>query len=296
MTASTAPGVRSVVVAGGAGAVGTMLADRWRGDGDMVHVLDATTGDDIRSPAPEATARMRDADVLVLAVPEDVALAAVGTVRSVLRPTALLVETLSVKTRFSAALADIDPGGPTVGVNPMFAPSLGLPGRVVAVVVHHHGPGADRLLDDLARWGARTEVTTAERHDRLCASIQALTHATILSFGTALADLGVDADDTALLATPPFTAMSAMLARITGGTPEVYRDIQESNPCAPAAREALSRAVSRVSAACADGAGTGTHGDAGEFAELLTRAGATLGTRANGYAELCARLFDGLVP
>lgn len=291
MTASTAPGVRSVVVAGGAGAVGTMFADRWRGDGDTVHVLDAIAGDDIRSPGPEATARLREADVLVLAVPEGVALAAVRTVRSVLRPTALLVETLSVKTRFAAVVADLEPAGPTVGVNPMFAPSLDLPGRVVAVVVHRHGPGADRLLDDLGRWGARTEVTTAERHDRLCAAIQALTHATILSFGTALADLGVDADDTALLATPPFTTMSAMLARITGGTPEVYRDVQKSNPCAPAAREALGRAVSRISAACADAGDTDR--DADEFAALLARAGAALGTHTDGYAELCARLFDG---
>ncbi|EON31524.1 MULTISPECIES: prephenate dehydrogenase/arogenate dehydrogenase family protein [Gordonia] len=295
MTGSTAPGARSVVVAGGAGAVGAMFADRWRADGADVYILDAAFGDDIRSPGPESAARMREADIVVLAVPEDVALAAVATVRPLLRSTALLMETLSVKSRFSAAVArldgvDVDAGGPIVGVNPMFAPSLGLPGRAVAVVVHRGGPGADLLLDDLARWGARREVTTADRHDRLCAAVQALTHATILSFGCALADLGVDADETATLATPPFTTMSAMLARITGGTPEVYRDVQRSNPCAPAARDALARAVSRVSAACDgddDTAGT-------EFTALLARAGASLGDRGDGYAEMCARLFDGM--
>lgn len=290
-----------MVVAGGAGAIGTMLADRWRGDGNTVHVIDARCGRDIRRPDPATEALLGEADVVVLAVPEEVALATLGAVTRLMRPTALLVETLSVKTRFSSAVADLDTadldaadldesdvswGGSIVGINPMFAPSLGLPGRTVAVVVHRGGAGADRLLEDLARWGARVEVTTADRHDRVCAAVQALTHATILSFGCALADLGVDADEAAALATPPFTTMSALLARITGGTPEVYRDVQASNPCAPAAREALARAVSRVSNACA--------GDADDFTALLAEAGVPLNDHADGYAQLCARMFEGL--
>lgn len=291
MTGSPAPGARSVVVAGGAGAVGTMLADRWRADGNTVHVLDARCGDDIRCPGPEASARLYEADVVALAVPEEVALTAVRALRSRLRPTALVVETLSVKSQFAAAVADLDGAdrdGPTVGINPMFAPSLGLPGRPVAVVVHRDGPGADGLLEDLARWGARIEVTTADRHDRVCAAVQALTHATILAFGCALADLGVDADEAAALATPPFTTMSALLARVTDGSPAVYRDVQASNPCAPAAREALARAVSRVSAA-ADGA-------TDDFTALLVGAGVPLGSHADEYAKLCARMFEGLSP
>ena len=290
MTSSPGPGARSVVVAGGAGAVGAMLADLWRGDGDTVHVLDARAGDDIRFPEREAEARLREADVVVLADPEDVALEAMKSVSPLLRPTALLVETLSVKSRFSSAVAELagdgDRGGPIAGINPMFAPSLGLSGRTVAAVVHRDGAGADRLLDDLARWGARVKITTADRHDHVCAAVQTLTHATVLAFGHALADLGVDADEAAAMATPPFMTMSALLARITGGTPEVYRDVQASNPSAPAAREALARAVSRVSAASA--------GDTEDFVELLTEAGGPLGGYADEYARLCARMFGGL--
>ncbi len=291
MTGSPAPEARSIVVAGGAGAVGTMLADRWRGDGNTVHVLDARHGDDVRYPDSGAGSRLREADVVVLAVPEDVALEAVKSVIPLLNPAALLVETLSVKTRFSSAVAeldgdDVDRGGPIVGINPMFAPSLGLSGRAVAVVVHRDGPGADRLRDDLSRWGARVEITTADRHDRVCAAVQALTHATILAFGCALADLGIDADEAAALATPPFTTMSALQARITGGTPEVYRDVQASNPCAPAAREALARAVCRVSAASA--------GDTDDFTAMLAEAGGPLGRYADDYARLCARMFERL--
>lgn len=285
MTDTAAPDARTVVVVGGAGAVGTMLVDLWRGDGAAVEVVDTASGDDVTSPDTVVTELLRRADVVVLAVPEDVALAAVGAVRATMKPEAVLVETLSVKSRFAAAVAG--DAEPVVGVNPMFAPSLDMRGRAVAVVVHHGGPAADGVLADLARWGARVEVTTADRHDRVCAALQALTHAVVLAFGWALTDLGVDPDEAAALATPPFATMSALLARVTGGTPEVYRDVQLANPYASAARDALVRAVSRVSDAAV--------GDIDDFAALLARARVPLGDRADDYAALCARLFEGTV-
>ncbi|EME22122.1 prephenate dehydrogenase dimerization domain-containing protein [Rhodococcus triatomae] len=272
----------SVVVVGGAGAVGSMLADLWRADGASVDVVDRAAGDDVRAADERVRGLLAAADVVVLAVPEDVALAAVGAVRAVMRPAAVLVETLSVKSRFAAAVAGTD--GPVVGVNPMFAPSLGLPGRAVAVVVHHGGPAVDGFVADLRRWGGRVQTTSADHHDRLCAALQALTHATVLAFGWALTDLAVDPDEAAALATPPYATMSALLARIAGGTPEVYRDVQTANPYASAARDALVRAVSRVSDAAT--------GDTSDFAALLARARVPLGDRADEYAALCARLFE----
>ncbi len=269
-----------------------MLVELLRADGRRVVVLDSRSGDDIRRPRPNAVSRLREAEVVVLAVPEDVALAVVESLPPLMNPSALLVETLSVKTRFADCVAHLGDelawDGPIVGINPMFAPSLRLPGRTVAAVVHRSGRAADLLLDDLRRWGARVQIVSADHHDRSCAAVQALTHATILSFGCALADLGIDPDGAAALATPVFTTMSALLARVSGGTPEVYRDVQVSNPYARAAREALSRAISCVSAASRAEAGV-----AG-FADLLDHAGLPLGDHADDQARLCARLFEGL--
>ncbi|MFD1813678.1 prephenate dehydrogenase dimerization domain-containing protein [Rhodococcus gannanensis] len=261
-----------------------MLAKRWRADGAVVDVVDAADGDDVHAPDERVTGLLRAADVVVLAVPEYVALTAVGAVRARMQPSAVLIETLSVKSRFASAVAGTD--APVVGVNPMFAPALGLPGRAVAVVVHHGGPAVDEFVADLRRWGGRVQVTSADHHDRLCAALQALTHATVLAFGWALADLDVDADEAAAMATPPFATMSALLARVTGGTPEVYRDVQTANPYASAARDALTRAVSRVSDAAV--------GDTGDFAALLARARVPLGDHDDEYAALCARLFEDL--
>ncbi|MFD4293265.1 prephenate dehydrogenase dimerization domain-containing protein [Rhodococcus sp. NPDC058505] len=282
---------RTVVVAGGAGAVGALLARSWTGDGASVVAVDVRDGPggDIRRPPPPVQRLIRSADVLVLAVPEGVALAAAASVAPLLRPGSVLVETLSVKSRFADRVDSLPwgDGVAVLGINPMFAPSLAMPGRPVAAVIHRGGGAADTVLAELRSWGARVRPTTADRHDRVCAAMQALTHAAVLSFGLALADLGVDADETAALAPPPFAVLSALLARITGGTAEVYRDVQVANPGAAAAREALARAVSRLSAAAA--------ADPGDFAGLLADAGAPLADHAAGYADLCARLFEGTV-
>lgn len=279
---------RSVVVVGGAGAVGSMLARQWSAGGATVSTLDVSAGpgQDIRYPDGPALEAVVAADVVVLAVPEEVALAAVEAVGPLLRPGAVLVETLSVKSRFGAAVAAATVAD-VVGVNPMFAPALGLPGRAVAVVVHRGGAAADRVVADLSSWGARVQETTADRHDRWCAAMQALTHAVVLSFGLALVDLGVGVDETAGLSPPPHTVATALLARIGAGAPEVYRDVQVANPYAREAREALERGLCRLSAVCEGGSES-------EFAEMLADARSPLGDLAGSRAALCARVFEGL--
>ncbi|MFF0813650.1 prephenate dehydrogenase/arogenate dehydrogenase family protein [Rhodococcus sp. NPDC003318] len=289
MTEQLATTVRSVVVAGGAGAVGSMFADLWSAAGATVTAADPATdpAGDIRDPGDALRTAIGHADVVMLAVPEDVALAAVDALLPLLRGDAVLVETLSVKSRFAAAVARAPAGGQVVGVNPMFAPALGLPGRSVLAVVHRGGPDADAVLDRMRAWGGHVEVTGADRHDRLCAAMQALTHAAVLAFGLALADLGIESDDLAHLAPPPHRTLSALLARITLGTPEVYRDVQTANPYAAQARSALSEALARLDAVCS--------GEPARFADLLAAARAPLGDRADDAAARCANLFEGLL-
>ncbi|XGU19707.1 hypothetical protein ACETU7_34505 [Rhodococcus sp. 3Y1] len=72
----------------------------------------------------------------------------------------------------------------------MFRPSLGPRGRAVIAVPYVGGPQSDRFLDIVRSWGASVAVMDADRHDRLAAATQVLTHASVLAFGVALAELG----------------------------------------------------------------------------------------------------------
>ena len=281
----------SVVVVGGTGAVGRLLVDLVRADGIPVTVVDvhdgspegtsAVTIGDITAPNEQTEAVLQRAATVILAVPESVALAAD---LSAVRADALLVETLSVKSGFARHLGERNRSGNVVGINPMFAPSLGMAGRPVAAVVHRDGPSVQDFLDGIARWGGRVVLLDAERHDRLAAATQALTHASVLAFGLALAELDLPFVDIDAVAPPPHTTLLAVLARITGGEPEVYWDVQAGNPYAAEARAALARSARALTE-------TVESGSEEEFARLVSEAEVALGGSGDRYRAVCAEMF-----
>ena len=281
------------VVVGGAGAVGGMFVELLLGAGAEVCVVDGSPPQqerctfergDITAIGPELKATLRRADLVLLAVPEDVAIAAVGPVARALEPGALLADTLSVKTAVVAALQDEAGELEALSLNPMFAPSLGIEGRAVAAVVVHDGPRTEQLLGLLRARGGRVVEVSAREHDELTAASQALTHAAVLAFGLALDELDVDVQALGELAPPPHLTLLAMLARIATGQPATYHDVQAANPYAPRARAALAGGVRRL-ADVIEG------GDEADFGALQAQLGALLGDDAGHYRALCADLF-----
>ncbi|EGD22010.1 NAD-binding protein [Prescottella equi] len=285
----------ALVIVGGAGAVGAMLAESARAEGDSVTVVDPAAAPvpgvdgvcgDVTDPDPQVRALLAEADAVILAVPEAVAVAAVPVVDGAMKPGAVLVETLSVKSEIHRVLRDRASTRPAVGINPLFAPGLGMAGRPVAAVIHHDSPAVERFLGAVTGWGARVVAMSADEHDRTAAATQALTHAAILAFGLALGDLGIDADTLVDAATPPHTTLLALLGRVATGQAEVYHDIQAGNPQAAAARAALAAALRRLSEAV-------EHGGPREFGDVMAAARAPLGDHLDRYRALCADLFTG---
>ena len=124
-------------------------------------------------------------------------------------------------------------------------------------------------------------TVTADQHDRVAAAAQALTHAAVIGFGAALAELDVDIADLDRMGPPPHTALLSLLARIASGAPQVYWDVQAANPHAPAARRALARGVSQL-------AGVVEDGDRAAFGDLLDRLCGVLGPLQGAYRERSA--------
>jgi prephenate dehydrogenase len=265
-----------------------MLAGLLRSSGSAVRVVDPAFGTgDITALEDGLADEVRAADAVLLAVPEPVALAAVVGVTAAMRPDALLVDTLSAKSRFAAAVQGLDIQA--VGLNPMFAPSLGMAGRPVAAVTYRDGPAVAHLLELVDIWGGRVVQLTPAEHDRLTAGIQALSHAAVLAFGSALHALGLPIEKLTALATPPHATLLALLARIASGSPEVYWDVQAGNPHASAARAALADAVRRL-------ADLIDSGDPEAFAGQLARVRRLLGDRLESYRDRCEAVFASLTP
>jgi prephenate dehydrogenase len=286
------------VVVGGAGSVGSLFADhlvRWGAEVCVIDVAEppqhaAGIGPryehaDLLVPSPQLAAELSRTDVVVLALPESVACDAVEGVVGALRPGALVVDTLSVKGRFVQAVRAAPPSIEVMSLNPMFAPSLGFEGRPVAAILIHDGPRAQEFLRLIELWGGRVVRMTADTHDRLAAATQALTHATVLGFGLALAGLKVDISELSAVAPPPHATMLALLARIVSSTPQVYWDVQAANDQAPLAREALADGLRRLT-------GLVDHGREDSWAAAFDELRDVLGTDLEHYRDLCARIFE----
>ena len=284
----------ALVIVGGAGAVGAMLARSARAEGDSVTVVDPAAPvpgvdgvcGDVTDPDPQVRALLAGADVVILAVPEAVAVAAVPVVDGAMKPGAVLVETLSVKSEIHRVLRDRASTRPAVGNTPLSPPGRGRAAGPGAAVIHHDSPAVERFHGAVTGWGATVVAMSADEHDRTAAATQALTHAAILAFGLALGDLGIDADTLVDAATPPHTTLLALLGRVATGQAEVYHDIQAGNPQAAAARAALAAALRRLSEAV-------EHGGPREFGDVMAAARAPLGDHLDRYRALCADLFTG---
>lgn len=261
----------ATVIVGGMGAVGRMLRRELESDLGLIVDIDSRSGCDARGCAIPGTLErqlLAEASTVVLAVPESVALAILPALCDVLADTALIVETLSVKAHFAQAIAAARPPFEAIGINPMFAPSLGMAGRAVAVVPHLARASAAHFVSLLADRGAQVTELSAIAHDRTAAALQALPHVAILAFALAFADSQLDVEAALRLAPPPASALLALAARIADGNPEVYYEIQSANQFAPAARDALARALQEVLRA---------GNDADTFARLLTDVASELG-------------------
>jgi len=290
--------ISKAVVLGGNGALGSLFCAQLARDVDQVIAIDIQTApprgtenveslhSDARDLTPAAKNALVDADLVILSLPENVALNSLTGITSILRQKALLVDTLSVKMPFVNAIRNTRLPEEIISINPMFAPSLGFTGQSTAVIAIKRGPLANRFLELIQAWGCRPVFLTAEEHDRSTAMLQTITHAAILTFGMSLHKLGYDLSSAEPLIPPPHRAMLALVARILSADPEVYWDIQLSNPFAAEAREALLDSVRQLSEVI-------DNGNQRDFLSINDALHTVIGPKQlPQFKQYCVRMFE----
>ncbi|WP_115862934.1 prephenate dehydrogenase [Halorussus litoreus] len=118
------------------------------------------------------------------------------------------------------AMRAVAPDRERVSLHPLFA-RANAPGNV-AVVADESGPTVDRLLDALEAAGNRLVETTPEEHDEAMTTVQARTHAAVLSFALAADDVPEG------LTTPVYAELREVAEQIAGNDPAVYAEISET--------------------------------------------------------------------
>ncbi|MFD3412080.1 prephenate dehydrogenase/arogenate dehydrogenase family protein [Streptomyces cyaneofuscatus] len=236
----------------GLGPVGRLFAQLLREGGGSVRgvAVDPAAGPDFACDIAEPTAELRHAlaasDLVVLAVPERDALAAVPVVAHWTRPTTTVVDTLSVKQRYLDASGPLGPR-PTLSLNPLFHPALGWRGNAVAACVVREGGLVPAVLERIEATGARVRRLAPEEHDPYLNTVQTATHAALHAFARTLAGAGLPAE--ALTCVPPPTRLLlALTARMLSASPDTYWDIQCSGATSTAARAGLAQGLADLDA------------------------------------------------
>jgi prephenate dehydrogenase len=280
-------------VVGAAGAVGRALVQKLAAT-MTVHGLDLVAPPDglpMRSfqivdvaSGILPTEELSEADLVVVCLPETIAVDAAPRLLATMKPGALWVDTCSVKSPIAAVLTSARGDVETLGINPLFAPDLAFAGQCVLCVPIRGGARTAAFIELVTSWGAHVDTMSVEEHDRHTAAIQAAAHAALLVFALASRELGYVVSRHPRATTPPQRTLLSLVARMSTLSPEVYWDVQHGNPTATAARAALGAAVARLDEVVKSGS-------VDAFAILLTDAQGVLGTDRDAFAEACVRLF-----
>jgi chorismate mutase/prephenate dehydrogenase len=268
------PEARKLLIVGGGGAMGQRFVQVFRARGHEVEVLEANDPRD----RPSLIAA---ADVVMLAVPMALAEQLAAQVAPHVRPDALLCDINSLKEAVCATMAAACPGE-VLGLHPMFGPTVGsFTGQKVVVCEVRAGRHAAWLVGELAHLGMECIHATPAEHDRMMSVVQVLMHFSTVVMGEALRRSGVQLEDSLRYTSPIYRLELAFVGRLFAQDPDLYAEIEMSNPRGDAVRLSFLRAA-------ADVAEMVHQGDRAAFRELFGRVSRWF----HGFDDEAMRLSD----
>ncbi|MFB6157227.1 MAG: prephenate dehydrogenase/arogenate dehydrogenase family protein [Haloferacaceae archaeon] len=178
-------------------------------------------------------------EAVCLAVPISAAEAAVAAQAP--RAERALVDVTGAMAAVVDAMREHAPDRERLSLHPLFAPE-NAPGNVAAV--HDAaGPVTRAVRDALDAAGNDVFDTTPTEHDEAMRTVQAGAHAAVLAYALAADDVRPE------FATPVSGRLDDLVATVTGGSPDVYREIQETFAGADRVADAARRVADAEGAA-----------------------------------------------
>jgi prephenate dehydrogenase len=213
-------------IVGGTGGIGRWFADFFRAAGHSVR----TAG---RASAPDIPAIARESDILIVSVPIDVTVEVIRQVGPHVRSDSLFMDLTSLKSEpLKAMLASSS--AEVIGCHPLFGPDVSsIAGQNVVLCPGRGRRWLDWITGLLREKGAGVVETTPERHDRMMAVVQGLTHLDTVVMGLTLRETGMDPNERESFSTPAFRARLKMIEKVFGGNPGLYASIIMGNPDVP---------------------------------------------------------------
>lgn len=246
-------GKRAVIV-GGAGRMGRWFGRFLSAQGYAAEALDPAAAADENE---RARAALPTADLVLCATPPG-ATAVLYAEWAANPPAGVVVDIASIKTPLVEPIRALrQAGGRVASIHPMFGPSIILLRDADLVLCDTGDVESGHLVRQLFEpTTVRLVPMPLADHDRIMADLLSLAHATAIAFALALPESDHPVRSTT------FSALESLAAAVVRESPDVYFEIQASNPHSAAALGRLQQALDRIVTAVAAG-------DAAAFRGLL---------------------------
>jgi chorismate mutase/prephenate dehydrogenase len=256
---------RTALVIGGAGKMGRWFAEFLTAQGYAVTVADPTGAVAGLAYLPDWRADALNQDLIVVATPIKIANDVLLELAQ-RKPHGVVFDLGSLKTPLRAGLTALREAGVKVtSVHPMFGPDTELlSGRHVIFIDMGNAESLTLAQDLFASTMAQRVVMSLDEHDHLIAYVLGLSHALNISFFTALAESGENAQRLAALSSTTYDAQIDIATNVSRESPELYFEIQHLNQYGQESLKALRAAVERV-------CNTVDANDAAEFKSLMQK-------------------------
>lgn len=248
--------IETALVFGGCGGFGKRFSRELLASEVAVTTVDVVAGADIVldvtvDPQP-LHEQLASSDLILLCLNESQTLKVLPVIADLVAADSLLADICSVKTKIAELVLTLNLTGEYVSLHPMFGPDRPIKGSnavFVPLIARHL---ADSLRKMLESWQLNVIEADAAQHDAVTAMVQVVPHALLLSFAQMRSEMRLPEDLIQAFATPIFRDLDDVSQRLVGENPELYHNIQSSNPNARLARQELVNAVTRTVATLAD--------------------------------------------
>ena len=221
-----------IAIVGGTGQFGQHLGENLEENNDVV--ISGKTVEQAEKIAEkhgweygESKEIVRDADIVIIAVPIAVTVDVIHEVGPQVPRDALLCDITSVKKKPVEAMKEYS--DEVLGMHPMYAPSNSIEGQKI-VLCPEKGKKWTLMETFWMDNGADIHVTDPESHDKAMSLVQGLMHFSELVVAETIRKADMTGSDMEEYSSPVYQLITDLTARMLNQKPGLYGSIQAENP------------------------------------------------------------------
>ncbi len=209
---------RRITIIGGHGMMGRFFAERLSAAGHIVTILGPDDWDD-------AAHLLAEVNLILLCVPLQVMPTVIQQTAKYANPETAIADIASIKTTSVQLMLEAH-HGPVLGLHPMFGPGVqSFLSQTVVICPGRDIQAFEWFLDLIQSEGGKLVSCSAEEHDQMMVSIQAIRHFATFSLGVFLAEQGVNIARSLEFSSPIYRLEIDMVSRLFAQDASLYIDI-----------------------------------------------------------------------